>query len=512
MSNLWAAFDSQVQVNGESPALVFSDSIMSFDELKLAAERSAAALVSYGVRRGDVVALQLPKRRIAYAMLLGCLRLGVPYVFLDPKNPPDRTKRMVDQLRPKVLIGEGVLDNPHGSSLTIDKLSGDRWLEEFVPYSDSEPACSAVGTDPAYVMFTSGSTGEPKGAVISHQGVASLIAWAREMGHGSPKERFTGLNPLHFDNSVFDIYCSLFNGAALVPLETSEISNPVTWVKTIRNSQATVMFAVPTLFLILDQLGLLTATSLPDVRFFQFGGEGYPITRLKELQSRFAEQADLINVYGPTETSCICSSIKVTPEVLATTDMEFAPLGPMHRDFNYFIMGQDGSPCIVGESGELWIGGPCVGLGYFGQPQQTSEQFKQDPRQDAFRSIWYRTGDLVREDNRGWLWFQGRVDNQVKIRGHRIELEEVDFAVQSVTDVRRAVSVLLQSAEGAEIVVAYIADRPVGANEVMAACKAKLPVYMRPARVLQLSDLPRNQNGKVDRKAVLARIESEILQ
>ncbi|MGB3338261.1 MAG: amino acid adenylation domain-containing protein [Devosia sp.] len=507
MANLWSLFVEQAQADPTALALVFPDRTMSFGELLMAAERSAAALVAHGVSRGDIVALQIPKRRIAYAMLLGCLRLGAPYVFLDPKNPADRTALIVERLKPRVLVSEIATSNPYGAALTVSRETGDSWLETFERYPSDDVWNGPVGTDPAYVMFTSGSTGEPKGAVIPHQGVVSLSQWARSMGHGSPSERFTGLNPLHFDNSVFDIYCGLFNGAALVPIETSEITNPASWVRTIRNGQATVMFAVPTLFLMLDQLGLLTPDTLPHVRIFQFGGEGYPVAKLAEFQQRFAGQAELINVYGPTETSCICSSIRITPEVLAATGMEFAPLGRMHPDFSYRIIGEDEGPCAVEEAGELWIGGPCVGLGYYANPEQTQKQFRQDPCQDAFRSVWYRTGDLVREDGNGWLWFQGRVDNQVKIRGHRIELEEVDFAVQSVRGVRRAVSAVMPGLDGGEIAVAYSADGQVGTDEIMAACKARLPAYMRPARVIQLPDLPRNANGKVDRKAVRSLIE-----
>src|SRR6201999_1141638 len=138
-------------------------------------------------------------------------------------------------------------------------------------HSGPSPAAEA---DAAYIMFTSGSTGEPKGAVIPHRGVLGLIAWAREMVGASTQQRFTNINPLHFDNSVFDIYCGLFNGAALVPVETSEIANPASWTRIIRAGGASVMFAVPTLFLILDKLGLLTAQALLGVRTFLFGGEG----------------------------------------------------------------------------------------------------------------------------------------------------------------------------------------------------------------------------------------------
>ena len=147
-----------------------------------------------------------------------------------------------------------------------------------------------TGTDPAYIMFTSGSTGEPKGAVIPHQGVLSLMEWARAKLGAGPPERFTNINPLHFDNSVFDIYCGLLNGAALAPIETGEITNPAAWVKAVRQAEATVLFAVPTFFLVLDQLGLLTPAALPTVRTFIFGGEGYPIGKLRDFYRSICRQ------------------------------------------------------------------------------------------------------------------------------------------------------------------------------------------------------------------------------
>ena len=411
------------------------------------------------------------------------------------------------QLRPKILFGTIEAVNPFGEVLLLAKGSEEAWLAGSEPMRDDALPSPVTGTDPAYVMFTSGSTGEPKGAVIPHQGVLSLMKWARDMLNVSPKQRVTAINPLHFDNSVFDIYGGLLNGAALVPVETSEITNPATWVRAIRTAKASVMFAVPTLFLILDELGLLTPKTLPDIRTFQFGGEGYPIGKLREFHARFAGAARLINVYGPTETSCICSSLEITAEILTAPDREFPPLGAMHPDFTYAVLDDDGNPVPRGDAGELWIGGPCVGLGYYANAEETAARFRQDPTQDRYRAVYYRSGDRVREDGRGWLWFHGRVDNQVKIRGHRIELEEIDLAVQSVPDVRRAVAVVRRGPDGDEIAVAYAADRAIGADEILARCGQKLPAYMRPAEVVQLGELPRNANGKVDRKAARALLE-----
>lgn len=503
MTDLWTAFAGIADADADAPALILGETSCSFGELKTLAERCAAALAARGIGKGDVVALQLGKRRITYALLLACLRLGAPYVFLDPKNPAERTRSMVSRLRPKVLFCGTDTANPFGATQTLAHPDDEDWIGAAAMAPDARRPRIA-GTDAAYIMFTSGSTGEPKGAVIAHQGVISLIAWARDMVRASPRERFTGINPLHFDNSVFDVYCSLFNGASLVPVETAEVTNPASWIKIIRAGKASVMFAVPTLFLILDQLGLLAPRTLPDIRTFQFGGEGYPIGKLRAFHDRFVGHARLINVYGPTETSCICSSIDVTPAILSAPDSEFPPLGGMHADFTHAILDDEQHPVLQGEAGELWIGGSCVGLGYYANPEETAARFRQDPQQDRYRAIFYRTGDRVREDESGQLWFQGRVDNQVKIRGHRIELEEIDLAVQSLADVRRAVAVVLEGPDGSEIAVAYAADRDIPAQEVTLRCRDALPSYMRPARIVQLDELPRNANGKVDRKAARA--------
>jgi D-alanine--poly(phosphoribitol) ligase subunit 1 len=510
MSNLWNAFTASVDADPAAPALVSGGNVTSFGELSALAQQCAASLAARGVRRGDVVALQLPKRRMTYGLLLACLRLGAPYVFLDPKNPPQRSIRIIDRVRPAILLTEGDTPdtaNPYGRTLRLSKDDGTDWLDASAPSTGGFP--DVTGTDPAYIMFTSGSTGEPKGAVIPHQGVLSLMAWARRTVHITTRERFTNINPLHFDNSVFDVYCGLLNGAALLPIETGEVTNPATWIKAVRTAAATVMFAVPTLFLVLDQLGLLTPEALPSVRTFLFGGEGYPIGKLRDFHTRFAGQARLINVYGPTETSCICSSVEITDDNLAASDSELPPLGCMHDDFSYAILDEEQRPVPSGEPGELWIGGPCVGLGYYANPEETAARFRQDPRQSLCRSIFYRSGDLVRADREGQLWFQGRLDNQVKVRGYRIELEEIDLAVQSIQGVWRAVAVVLAGREGSELAVAFTADREVAADEVHTLCKQKLPGYMQPAVVVQMSDLPRNANGKVDRRATKVLLERE---
>jgi D-alanine--poly(phosphoribitol) ligase subunit 1 len=498
--NLWQSFEATADRNHDQPALIFAAETIGFGQLRSYVESTAQWLADRGLKCGDVVALQIPKRLETYLLWLACLRQGLPYVFIDPKNPDDRTSSILARTRPALFItGHRQAYAPDDIEVMATDADWQAWLAMVKAVVVKVAPAVVTGMHPAYIMFTSGSTGEPKGAVIPHQGVMWLMAWARNLLHTASRPTFSNLNPLHFDNSVFDLYCGLLNGASLVPVETGSLPNPMAWVRRLRDAHATVIFAVPTLFLTLDKLKLLTPESLPDARYFLFGGEGFPIEALKAFHRRFETRARLINVYGPTETSCICSSQEIDQAQLAAAGDGFASLGHMHIGFDHLVLDDDGGPTDLGE---LWIGGPCVGLGYYSNPAETQKRFCQDPRQDFYRSVWYRTGDLVRVDERGQLWFRGRVDNQVKIRGHRIELEEIDLAAEQMPGVRRASCVAITGADGLELRLAYVADHQIQIDDMRAHCWSRLPTYMRPAVICQLEHLPENANGKVDRKAV----------
>ncbi len=504
-TSLWQEFLAVAERSPDSPALLFAEGDVSFSELLADAERCADWVSSAGFESGSIIALQLPKRRETYALWLGCLRQGLVYVFLDPANPPSRIEQMVRRVRPALLVTCTDAQNPFGEVLCLGSADdGTHWLKSLPKAVGGRPPADVDGPSPVYVMFTSGSTGEPKGVVIAQQGVLALMAWARSLIANVGAERFSNLNPLHFDNSVFDLYCGLLNGAALVPVETGALPNPLDWVKLLRRGRASVVFAVPTLFLTLDHLRLLTRESLADVRVFLFGGEGFPIAALRRFHERFREKARLINVYGPTETSCICSSIEVGPVEIAAAGEGLLPLGQMHSGFEHTILDESGASVPPGGVGELWIGGAGVGLGYYASPDQTALRFRPDPRPGAYIGTWYRSGDLVREDANGLLWFQGRADNQVKVRGHRVELEEIDRVVERLAGVRQAVCVILGAAE---LHLVFTAEFDMDLNDVRRHCETQLPAYMRPVRFIQVAALPTNANGKTDRAGVRALVQ-----
>jgi D-alanine--poly(phosphoribitol) ligase subunit 1 len=502
--SLWRAFQRVVAATPSNVALALPDEDITFRDLHDDALACGNWLAGAGCGEGDVVALQLPKSRSAYVLWLACLRQGAIYAFLDPRNPIDRTAKIVDRLRPAMLVSRDDVANPCGAAV--------RLMEGDAPWagrgdSVAAPEGRTHGLTPAYVMFTSGSTGEPKGAVIPQQGILNLMRWVRDWIPEPATQRFANLNPLHFDNAVFDLYCGLLNGATLVPIDTSAANNPLVWVKALRRHRASVLFAVPTLFMTLDRLRLLTPESLPDARTLIFGGEGFPIDALRRFHAAFEGRARLLNVYGPTETSCICSSLEIDRPALSAAGTGFASLGRMHDGFEFAILDDDQRPVGAGQIGELWIGGANVGLGYFGDADETQLRFRQDPRQNRYRALWYRAGDLVREDAQGLLWFHGRADNQVKIRGHRIELEEIDLALEALPPITRAIAVTVAGMDGPEIRAAFCSREALAIELVRAHCARTLPAYMQPAAIVRVDTLPTNANGKVDRRAARALLE-----
>jgi len=505
--NLALQFQQVAASSATAPAVLCEGETWDFATYNGLANRFARWLGGQGVSKGQIVCLELPKIIEAYALAMACIKIGAPYVFLDPTAPPDRARLMIDRCQPVLVVS--TRDGP-GRRVTIESQDERDRLRQAVDVLDAADLAESAlitGTDPAYVMFTSGSTGEPKGVVIPHQGVLHLVDWAASgLGIG-PGDRLTNVNPIFFDNSVFDIYASLLNGAAVVALDALKGRPPAELASEIAKAGCTFFFAVPTLFMFLDSMQLLTPERLPGVTRFMFGGEGYPVARLRRFHQAFAGHAQLINCYGPTETSCICSGLPITASILETEE-GLAPLGLLNPGFSYRILDENLKPVADGEAGELWLGGPCVGLGYINNPEETTRRFRQDPLIDGYRAILYRTGDLVAlEPETGWLHFRGRADNQVKLRGYRVELEEVEHALTSMPGVTRALAVVLQDANRpGQLVAAYSGTRIEDAA-LLAHCATRVPAYMVPSRVVWLEAIPTNANGKADRRALPALLD-----
>lgn len=502
--NVAACFAEVVQAVGGRPAIAFTTSDqLTYSELDELTNQAARYLAARGLTRGDRIAFQFDKCVTAYVLMLGALKAGVAYVALDPRSPEVRTAAILDQCTPSLYFTDEARE-PWGDADLIACDPAAR-MPEFCRGFEPDPLPDGHGADgstPAYVMFTSGSTGTPKGAVISHDNLLHFVSWCRAAYGFTPDDVHTNLNPLHFDNSVFDVYSTLCTGGTLVPFDLSTTQNPAALTARLREMRCTTWFSVPSLLMFLQLTKQATRENLGGLRRIIFGGEGYPKAKLKALLDVVGDATELHNVYGPTECTCICSTYHVTDADLDDLD-GYPPLGELASNFSSVLLDEEDRPADDGASGELCLGGPCVGLGYFARPDLTSRVFVQNPLQSAYREIVYRTGDLVRRDpGDGKLYFVGRRDLQIKHMGYRIELEEIQHALATHPQVAEVVVLHRREGEVSELVAVVATDGPLEAEDVRKHAAERLPAYMRPGRVHVVAEMPKNANGKTDRRVL----------
>jgi D-alanine--poly(phosphoribitol) ligase subunit 1 len=492
----------------ERPALRLPDRVVSYGELDAVANRVADVLQGRGILRRNVVAIVHTKTIEAYATMLACLKSGAVYVNLDDTNPAERLERIFSTCRPSLVVGDSLPEAARQAAASVHAATLD-WADpavqgDFAAAGSAAPsAIDVTGADPAYIMYTSGSTGTPKGAVMTHANVLNFAAWARARFSIGADDVLTNVNPMYFDNSVFDFYGALLNGAALAPVPRALASDAQTCVRAVEAAGCTIWFSVPSMLIYLMSMKVLGANRLPNLRAFVFGGEGYPKPELRRLHEMFGARATLINVYGPTECTCICSARDIEPSDLED-QAGLASLGPVTDNFDFLVLDEDDRKVAPGEVGELWLLGPQVALGYYNDPERTALSFRPNPLNPAWMERCYRTGDLVRlaADGRS-LSFVGRKDNQIKHMGYRIELEEIEAALYGIDTVAQAAVVYKPGQRGFKHIVAYVAGAGIpDAAELRRLLRFTLPDYMIPQRFEIRGELPRNANGKVDRRSL----------
>lgn len=501
--NLSCLLDDVLTVYAMRTALKYTSLEYTYSQLASWTDSLAALLIVKGLKRGDVIAIGHDKDPLSYALMLAAIRLGVAYVNIDVTSPTERNRRILQVSAPKLLFYE---DSAYQSEMT-ELATGQRCellLLDFctLPTAteverEQQRQCSSLvdGATIAYIMFTSGSTGVPKGVAVTHQNILHFIAWGCERFEVTEKDNFANLSPMYFDNSVFDFYVGFFSGASLSPIHRSLLTKPYELVKYISTQACTVWFSVPSALMYLMTLKAFASGTLIHLRAIIFGGEGYPKVELKKLYDRFSYQAKLVNVYGPTECTCICSAY--TLGAVDFQDFDGLPsLGHLNPNFDYRIVNEDD---IDTSEGELCLIGPNLAAGYFKDLERTAAAFSIITDANRFMKRMYRTGDLVREVN-GRLHFVGRKDNQIKHMGYRIELEEIENALVRLPGVNQA-AVLYQRTHAAYgKLVGYVAcSSDVDDKLLLQALGHLLPEYMVPVRLIIMQHLPKNANGKIDR-------------
>lgn len=476
---------------------------VTYAELDAWSNRLAHWLVGKKAGPGSVIGLQNGKTPEGYAAMLACLKVGAAYTNLDVQNPPERCARILSVCCPMVVLcDESPARSVAGAAARVSApvIS----LRDHAPEIDAlQPTFpldlpAVTGADPAYVMFTSGSTGTPKGVAISHGSVLNFVAWVRSVFGIGPGDVVANANPIYFDNSVFDFYAALFTGACLAPISSGELGNAAATVRRIDEAKCTIWFSVPSLLIYLMTMKALRPDTFRSVRTILFGGEGYPKSELSKLFNLYGGRCSLYNVYGPTECTCICSVYQISADDLRGGH-GLPPLGKIADNFSYLVL--DGDKAVaLGEVGELCLLGPQVGLGYYNDHERSRTVFVQNPLVQTLSQRMYRTGDLVREAH-GLLHFVGRKDNQIKHMGYRIELEEIEAAINRLGYVIQAAVIYQRAHDSFGHIVAYVATGDVKVEDarLRGDLKALLPPYMVPNRFVVSTELPKNANGKVDR-------------
>lgn len=490
--------------HGERPALSYSEQTIPYSELGCMVEKLADKLIGLGLQRGDVVAIAHTKKPLSYALMLASLRIGLPYVCIDVDSPKERNHKILETSEPSLLC----FDNGNISERMLslaDKIKCKSLFlhENTLPSSVSKDrlaiqsamASKVDGSCIAYIMFTSGSTGTPKGVAITHDNVLHFIAWSQQRFRISPCDNFANLSPMYFDNSVFDFYSALFTGACLSPISKELLSSPYELVPYITKMNCTIWFSVPSLLMYLMTMKALSAESFWDIRYIIFGGEGYPKPELLKLYNLFSNQSQLINVYGPTECTCICSAYRITEKDFDEM-IGLPPLGELNQNFDYCILDESGAET---NTGEICLIGPNVASGYYNDKFLTDKSFTTLSNKKRFMKRMYRTGDIVSRKD-GLLWYIGRADNQIKHMGYRIELEEIENAIAQHKDVDQTAVIYMRSQTTHGTIIAFVASRRlIEETDIIEKTRELLPAYMIPSKVNFLKSLPKNQNGKVDR-------------
>ena len=517
MTTLPCFLDAAAASHGARPALSMEGRVLTYAELDASANRVANLLIRQGVRTGDRVALWMPKSIETITSIWGILKAGAAFVPVDPVAPVSRLAAIARDCEVRALVtgmdrAEDLQELGDAATMRAVLYAGDGtrpargvpwysagWSE--VESESAEAPPSRIDDNAlALVQYTSGSTGAPKGAAISHRALVGQAEWTVKMLDLSISDRIPGYTPLSSAMSTFEIFSAVLAAASVFPVAPRIAPFPAAVAKSWSDQRITVIYVVASVLQMLLNHGNLGGLDFSELRIILIGGEHFPAQRLGELM-RLLPHTRVLLSYGRTEAKLrSIHEVKFPPEEIDTRT-----IGKTAADTRLLVLGEDERLVADGAIGELWIAGPGLMIGYYGLPGMTSE-FMHTVRLSANDSvIACRTGDLVRRRMDGTLELVGRVDDQIKVRGYRVEIAEIETALCRHPAVQAAVVIAVPDPETGNRLKAVVVLKK-GSDAAESAlrdhCGAELPPYMVPEAIEFRVSLPLMSSGKVDRRSL----------
>ncbi len=495
MKNVLEYIEKSAAAHPDKTAFLDTDESITYKELMEKAMSIGTSLSEIG-KRNCPVAVYLDKSVKTICAMFAVTYSGNFYIVVDTEMPLERIRKIFSGLSPAAII----TDKAHSEKA---KLLNDKIFiyDEAVKTPVNHDALleirsSQIDTDPLYALYTSGSTGVPKGAVLSHRNVISYTEWFAAAFDISSETVFGNQTPFYFSMSVSDIYSTIKTGATLCIIPKVCFSFPVNLIKFLNDNKINTIYWVPSAISIVSNLKLFKYIKPEYLKKVLFAGEVMPTKQLNYWIDNLDNDILYANLYGPTETTDICTYYVLDRHF---QDDEPLPIGRHCDNCDVMIINDKNELAEKGEEGELYVRGSFVAFGYYGNDEKTESSFVQNPINKYYPETVYKTGDLVRENERGEIIYITRKDFQIKRMGYRVELGEIETAANSIKNIDEVVCVFDKRND--KIILVY-QGKKLTDEDILKYLKSKLPPYMIPDKIEKITLMPHNQNGKIDRKAI----------
>lgn len=486
----------------DKEAISDQDKSFTFKELEHHSKNLAHLLINENYKKASPVAVFLPKSAEVIISDLAILYSGNIYTNVDYQSPPERLKALFFNIAPSIVIsdkkGVEILNNLNFSApfkvieidsiiaLSSDKLYNQKVIDNILS--------ERIDTDPSCIINTSGSTGVPKSVVMSHRNNIDFIDWCIETFEFDENHIMGSLTPPYFDHFTFEFFTSLATGSTISIIPDKVAVFPKLLVDYLINNNITFIFWVPSIMVNISNLNLLDQNKLSELKIIFFAGEIFPTKHLNYWR-KYLPNTQFVNLYGPTEIAVDCTYFIVNRTF---KDDEAVPIGFPCKNTDILIINDKNMLVSGSEKGELCVRGSSLSLGYYNNPDQTEKSYVQNPLNQHYPEKIYKTGDIVFKNKRNEIVYLGRKDSQIKHMGYRIELSEIEAAILSLPEINNAC--VLYNQKNKEITLIYESEIEIKLSHIRVKTSSTLPKYMLPTKIHKLNLLPKNKNGKIDRK------------